>query len=269
MTKTLRLISIGRMRRINKAFINAKSPLLNIYFTAGFPELDDTVRIIKVLQDSGVDIIEIGIPYSDPIADGETIQASSAKALENGMSIPKLFNQLENIRSYVDVPIVLMGYLNPIMQYGVESFCKACQEVGIDGLIIPDLPMELFDSDYRKIFRDHGLDFIFLITPETPPERARMIDERSTGFIYMVSASSTTGKTGALTDLQLQYFQRIKAMELSNPLMVGFGISDHKTFTQSTAYAEGAIVGSAFIKQLQVDSSSAAISKFIERIKGF
>ena len=211
-------------------------------------------------------MVEIGIPYSDPLADGATIQQSSVKALQNGMSIKVLFDQLEDVRAKVRLPILLMGYLNPIMQFGLEAFCKRCEEVGIDGLIIPDMPLEMYDSEFSDLTRRCRLDFTFLVTPETSEVRVREIDRRSTGFIYMVSSSSTTGSTGSLSNEQLEYFRRIENMRLNNKRMIGFGISDNCTFQQAVRYADGAIVGSAFIKQLEKDDSSGAIEKFVEKI---
>lgn len=255
------------MNRITQAFDQATKPLLNVYFTAGYPELESTISVLKSLEAAGTDLVELGMPYSDPLADGETIQQSSSVALANGMSIEKLFEQLAGARREISIPIILMGYLNPIMQFGAELFCEKCKEVGVDGLIIPDLPMELFDDEFQPIFDKHGLDFVFLITPETPEVRIREIDKRSTGFIYMVSSSSTTGGTGGLTTAQLDYFKRIKEMKLQNRRMIGFGISDQKSFDQATEFAEGAIVGSAFIKQLGTDASSEAIKTFIQNIR--
>ncbi|MEQ9229214.1 MAG: tryptophan synthase subunit alpha [Cyclobacteriaceae bacterium] len=255
------------MTRITQAFDQATKPLLNVYFTAGYPELESTISVLKSLEAAGTDLVELGMPYSDPLADGEMIQQSSSVALANGMSIEKLFEQLAVARTEISIPIILMGYLNPIMQFGAELFCEKCKEVGVDGRIIPDLPMELFDDEFQPIFDKHGLDFVFLITPETPEARIREIDKRSTGFIYMVSSSSTTGGTGGLTAAQLDYFQRIKEMKLQNRRMIGFGISDQKSFDQATEFAEGAIVGSAFIKQLGTDASSEAIKTFIQNIR--
>ncbi len=255
------------MNRIKQAFDHATKPLLNVYFTAGYPELESTIPVLKSLESAGTDLVELGMPYSDPLADGETIQQSSSVALANGMSIEKLFEQLSDARKEISIPIILMGYLNPIMQFGAERFCEKCKEVGVDGLIIPDMPQELFDDEFQSIFEKNGLDFVFLITPETPEVRIREIDNRSTGFIYMVSSSSTTGGTGGLTDAQLDYFKRIKEMKLKNRRMIGFGISDQKSFEQATAFAEGAIVGSAFIKQLAKDASREAIKNFILHIR--
>ena len=255
------------MNRIKNVFNEATDSLLNIYFTAGYPEPDSTIAVIKALQSAGADLIELGIPYSDPLADGLTIQESSSLALANGMCIERLFEQLGDFRSEVWLPVLLMGYLNPIMQYGVNNFCAKCTEVGIDGLIIPDLPLEMYEDQYQKLFETYGLDFVFLIAPETSEERIRKIDEHTTGFIYMVSSSSTTGKTQELSESQIEYFKRIRDMNLKNPRLIGFGISDKKSFDKVTEYADGAIVGSAFIKQLARDSSHDAILNFIKKIK--
>jgi len=255
------------MTRIKQAFDQADHPLLSVYFTAGFPERGSTISVLKALEGAGVDLVEIGMPYSDPLADGPTIQQSSLKALENGMSIEVLFEQLEDVRKEVQLPIILMGYLNPILQFGMEAFCQRCAEVGIDGLIIPDLPIELFDSEFSVLAKQYNLDFICLITPETKKDRIREVDQRSTGFIYMVSSSSTTGSTGELSEEQLNYFKRIERMKLSNQRMIGFGISDHRTFQQAINHADGAIVGSAFIKQLEKDSSHVGITNFIQKIR--
>ncbi|OZV69382.1 tryptophan synthase subunit alpha [Winogradskyella aurantia] len=237
------------MNRINQKLEEDKK-LLSIYFTAGYPNIDDTVSIIHNLENSGVDMIEIGLPFSDPLADGPTIQDSSTKALRNGMTSEVLFQQLKDIRSSVSIPLIIMGYFNPILQYGVEAFCKKCQDVGIDGLIIPDLPVDVYHLKYKSIFDSYGLINVFLITPQTSEERIRYIDSVSNGFIYMVSSASTTGATSGFGDVQTNYFKRIEDMHLKNPQIVGFGISNHDTFKQATQYAKGAIIGSAFIKYL-------------------
>jgi len=251
------------MNRIKLAFEAAKHPLLNIYFTAGYPKLNSTREVLGALHRAGSDMVEIGMPYSDPLADGTTIQESSAVALANGMTIDTLFEQLEGMRLELDIPVILMGYINPVMQYGVEKFIAQCSHVGIDGLILPDVPMELFDEEYAPLLHKYDLNFIFLITPETDELRIRQIDQRSTGFIYMVSSSATTGSTAGLSDVQKDYFERIKKMNLKNRCMIGFGIHDKHTFAQATAYADGAIVGSAFIKQLAQDASEEAIDRFV------
>ena len=252
------------MNRIDSALAKNKK-LISIYFTAGFPELDDTVPIIKALEKSGVDMIEIGMPFSDPLADGPTIQDSSTQALKNGMHTQKLFDQIKSIRNEVTIPLIIMGYFNPIFQYGVEAFCKSCKDVGIDGLIIPDLPVDVYHKNYKSIFESYGLKNIFLITPQTPESRVRYIDEVSDGFIYMVSSASTTGAKSEFGDIQENYFKRINDLKLKNPQIVGFGISNYDTFNAATTYAKGAIIGSAFIKYLKTNGTQN-IDKFIETI---
>lgn len=237
------------MNRINKKLKENKK-LLSIYFSAGYPSLNDTVTIIEALEKNGVDMIEIGLPFSDPLADGPTIQASSTQALKNGMTTQVLFNQLKDIRQTVSIPLIVMGYFNPMLQYGVEAFCKKCQEIGIDGLIIPDLPVDVYNEQYKTTFEKYGLINVFLITPQTSVERINFIDSISNGFIYMVSSASVTGSQSGFGDEQTAYFKRIASMNLKNPQVIGFGISDHETFTQATQYAKGAIIGSAFIKHL-------------------
>lgn len=252
------------MNRIDSALAKNKK-LISIYFTAGFPDLDDTVPIIKALEKSGVDMIEIGMPFSDPLADGPTIQDSSTQALKNGMHTQKLFDQIKSIRNEVTIPLIIMGYFNPIFQYGVEAFCKSCKDVGIDGLIIPDLPVDVYHKNYKSIFESYGLKNIFLITPQTPESRVRYIDEVSDGFIYMVSSASTTGAKSEFGDIQENYFKRINDLKLKNPQIVGFGISNYDTFNAATTYAKGAIIGSAFIKYLKTNGTQN-IDKFIETI---
>jgi len=240
--------------------------LLSIYFTAGYPSLNDTATIIKQLEDSGVDMIEIGLPFSDPLADGPTIQESSTAALKNGMTTQKLFEQLEGIRETVNIPLIIMGYFNPMMQYGVEAFCEKCKELGIDGLIIPDLPVAEYDEHYRIIFEKYGLKNIFLITPQTSEERIRFIDSVSDGFIYMVSSASVTGSTSGFGNTQEDYFTRIGAMNLKNPQVVGFGINNAETFNQATSKAKGAIIGSAFIKMITKEGIDG-INPFLRGIR--
>jgi tryptophan synthase alpha chain len=253
------------VNRINQKLKEDKK-LLSIYFTAGYPSLDDTVSIIQNLEKSGVDMIEIGLPFSDPLADGPTIQASSTKALHNGMTSELLFNQLKGIRESVSIPLIIMGYFNPMLQYGVEAFCKKCQEIGIDGLIIPDLPVDVYNDQYKVTFEKYGLINVFLITPQTSVERISFIDSISNGFIYMVSSASVTGNSSGFGDVQTDYFKRIAEMDLKNPQIVGFGISDHETFSQATKFAKGAIIGSAFIKHLTKEGVHT-ISDFISSIK--
>ena len=253
------------MNRINIKLAEPKK-LLSIYFTAGYPELHDTVKIIEALEEHGVDMIEIGLPFSDPLADGPTIQQSSTTALKNGMTTELLFEQLKGIRKRVSIPLIIMGYFNPILQFGVERFCKKCQEIGIDGLILPDLPLAEYQKAYAKIFASYGLINIFLITPQTSEARIREIDDASTGFIYMVSSASTTGAKQGFEKEQQEYFERIDSLELSNPQIVGFGISNAETFNQATTFAKGAIIGSAFIKELK-KTGAKGIEDFIKRIR--
>ena len=252
------------MNRI-QAKLKEDKKLLSIYFSAGFPEVNDTVEIIKRLEKSGVDMIEIGLPFSDPLADGPTIQASSTKALKNGMHTALLFKQLKDIRKEVSVPLILMGYFNPMLQYGVEAFCKKCHEVGIDGFIIPDLPAQVYDEEYKAIFDRYGLLNIFLITPQTSNDRIQYMDSISEGFIYMVSSASTTGAQSGFGHTQEDYFKRIADLNLKNPQIVGFGISNKQTFTQATTHAKGAIIGSAFIKYIDAQGITK-IHEFVGNI---
>ena len=252
-------------RIITKLKENKK--LLSIYFSAGYPNLNDTVQIIQDLEKSGVDMIEIGLPFSDPLADGPIIQESSTQALLNGMTTKLLFEQLSNIRESVKIPLIIMGYFNPVLQFGVEAFCKKCQEIGIDGIILPDLPVDIYDQHYKEIFEKHGLINVFLITPQTSEQRINYIDSVSNGFIYMVSSASVTGGSSSeFGDSQQNYFERISKMNLKNPQVVGFGINNKATFDQATIHAKGAIIGSAFIKSL-TENGVSSIGKFIETIK--
>ena len=253
------------MNRINQIF-KRKENLLSIYFTAGFPRIDDTVKIIKELDKSQVDIIEIGLPFSDPLADGPTIQKSSEKALSNGMTTNLLFDQLKDLRKISDIPVVIMGYFNPILQYGIEKFCSNCKDVGIDGLIIPDLPADIFKKNYKIIFEKYKLNMMFLITPQTSNERIKLIDDLSKGFIYMVSSYSVTGAKDSFDKYQVEYFERIKKMNLSNPLLIGFGISNKKTFQSACQNSNGAIIGSAYIKYIENHGVSKT-RDFIKLIK--
>jgi len=255
------------MNRINKLFQEKKERLLSVYFTAGYPNLEDTVPIIQELVKNGVDLIEIGMPFSDPVADGPVIQHSSLIALQNGMSIRKLFDQLKDIRQTVNIPLILMGYINPVLQYGVEAFCKKCNEIGIDGLIIPDLPMDVYQEEFKSIFESNNLHNIFLITPQTTEERLKLIDAVSSGFIYMVSSNATTGAKASVSDFQKQYFERVNSLPLKNPRMIGFGISNAETFENACQYASGAIIGSAFVKALEgTGSLEKKVSGFINSI---
>lgn len=255
--------------RIESLFERKAERILSVYFSAGYPALDSTAKIMESLEQSGADIIEVGIPFSDPIADGPTIQESNKVALENGISLKLIFEQLADIRNRVNIPIIMMGYINPVLQYGLEDFCAKCQEVGVDGLILPDLPMQEYLDEYKTIFERHGLLNIFLITPQTSDDRINQIDANSTGFIYMVSSASTTGAKVGISDSQELYFERVKAMKLQNPALIGFGISNKETFDRACKFSSGAIIGSAFInilsgsKDLETD-----ISSFIKSVKG-
>ena len=253
------------MNRIDQKFKEDKK-LLSIYFSAGHPNLEDTVPILKKLEAAGVDMVEIGLPFSDPLADGPTIQESSTKALRNGMTTEKLFDQLENIREHISIPLILMGYFNPMMQYGFEAFCERCASIGIDGLIIPDLPVEVYHQNYKELFDQHGLYNMFLITPQTPEDRIRYIDQVSNGFIYMVSSASVTGAKNTFGAQQTDYFNRIAQMQLNTPTVVGFGISNQATYAAATNHSRGAIIGSAFIKFLEKEGIDK-IDEFIGSIR--
>lgn len=258
------------MNRLDKLFAAKKQNVLNLYCTAGYPQLDSTIEVITALQNNGADIIEIGMPYSDPLADGEVIQHSSAVALQNGMTIEILFNQLHNLRKSPSgdggIPIILMGYMNPILQFGIEKFCAAAKEVGVDGVILPDLPMYEFETMYKPLFDKNDLKFIFLVTPETSEERIKKIDALCSGFIYAVSSSSTTGKNKAIEG-QEDYFKKFQHMNLKNPVLVGFGIKDKATFTAACKYTNGAIIGTAYIKALENSSNITQTTKeFINSI---
>ena len=253
--------------RITALFERKDKNILSIYFTAGYPELNDTQIIITELEKSGADLIEIGMPFSDPVADGPVIQHSSEVALQNGMSINLLFEQLKEIRRNISIPLILMGYFNPVMQYGIENFCQKCNDIGIDGVIIPDLPLEIYEAEYKEIFEENLLSNIFLITPQTSDERIRKIDALSTGFIYMVSSSSTTGVKGAVNEEQLAYFEKIRTMNLRSKLLIGFGISDKASFEKASSYANGAIIGSAFVKALAGEGEiEVKVRTFIQKL---
>lgn len=255
------------MNRLNKLFESKKDNLLSIYFTAGYPELNTTVAIAEALEKAGVDFLEIGFPYSDPVADGPTIQNSSQKALENGMTLNRLFDELKDIRKHVSIPILLMGYVNPMVQYGVEKFCKKAAEIGVDGIIVPDLPMYEYETLYASCFKNNNLSNIFLVTPQTSEDRIRKIDGLTNSFIYLLSSSSITGKNLQVSDSIEDYYKRIKAMQLQNPAIIGFGISDNKTFNKACEYARGAIVGSAFVKLLGTENYMEKIPGFIKSIR--
>lgn len=259
------------MNRIQRLFRDKKtgSGLLSIYYTAGFPKIDDTLAIAHALEKAGVDFLEIGFPYSDPVADGPVIQYSSEQALKNGMSLKILFGQLKDLRRHLSIPVILMGYINPMLQFGVENFCESCKEVGVDGIIIPDLPLNEYEANYKQIFDEAGISVIFLITPQTADARIKEIDRLSSAFIYMVSSYATTGKHLTINEATTSYFKRVKSLNLVNPIVVGFGISDNVSFNHALKHADGAIIGSAFVKMI-TDSSDfvADIPNFIFQIKG-
>jgi len=257
------------MNNLLKTFQDKDKKVLSIYFSAGYPELEDTHRIMLALQKGGADLIEVGIPFSDPVADGPTIQESNKIALNNGITLKKILAQLNEIKEEIRIPVILMGYLNPIYQYGIENFCKDCQKSGVSGLIIPDLPVKEYQNEYKSVFEKHRLANIFLITPQTSEERIREIDKISNSFIYMVSSSSTTGAKKGLTQDQIDYFIRIQNMQLKSPLLIGFGISDHQSFTLVTTYANGAIIGSAFINVLKNSNNlEEDIVAYVRSVKG-
>ncbi len=254
------------MTRIEELFNRKQQKVLNIYCTAGFPKLNSTVEVMQALQNNGADTIELGMPYSDPLADGEVIQQSSAVALQNGMTILKLFEQLKDMRSTIHIPVILMGYMNPVIQFGFENFCSKAAEVGIDGLILPDLPMYEYESEYADIIKKYGLNLIFLVTPETKDERLRQIDRLSSGFLYAVSSSSTTGKNKDISK-QESYFRKLHDMKLKNPVLVGFGIKDKQTFEEACKYTNGAFIGTAYIKALgNGEDINTATKEFLEKI---
>jgi tryptophan synthase alpha chain len=256
--------------RIKKLFSKRNGDVLSVFYTAGFPELTSTGGIALSLQESGADIIEIGIPFSDPVADGPTIQDSNKIALENGMNVKLLLSQVKDIRKNgLTVPLILMGYLNPIMQYGVEQFVKDAAEAGVDGLILPDMPLHEYEEHYKTLFRESNLCSTFLISPTTSGERIRRIDAITDGFIYAVSASSITGAKGKFSEEQITYFSKLKEMKLKNPVLIGFGISNHETFSTAAGYADGAIVGSAFIELLKKSTDNKKdIKDFVQKLKG-
>ena len=256
------------MTRIEELFSNKQKDICNIYFTAGFPNLNDTEKIILTLEKAGADMVEIGMPYSDPLADGETIQQSGSVALENGMTLQILFEQIESVRQKSEIPLVMMGYFNQVIQYGEEAFFKKCKEVGVDGFILPDLPAAIYEADYQELMKENNLNNIFLITPQTPDERIVYLDSLSSGFVYMVADASVTGKQKDISNSQIAYFERIEKMNLTNPRLIGFGISDHQSFSAACAHASGAIIGSAFIRALEKSENiEETIYNFIGMIK--
>lgn len=256
------------MNRITNLFNTKKSGILSVYFTAGYPSLDDTTKVLKELQAKGIDLVEVGIPFSDPMADGPVIQEAATQALRNGMSLRVLFEQLEKVREEIHIPVILMGYLNPIMQFGFEAFCRRCRETGVDGMIIPDLPFADYMADYKAVAERYGLKIIMLITPETSEERIRQIDDHTDGFIYMVSSAATTGAQQSFNEQKQAYFRRINAMGLRNPRLVGFGISNKATFEAAASNSSGAIIGSKFVQLLKSEPTPAdAIDRLLEALK--
>lgn len=257
------------MNRLQTLFKTKPTNVLSIYFTAGYPKLEDTVPTLHYLQEAGVDFVEIGMPFSDPVADGPTIQHSSEVALENGMSLKILFSQLQNIRQSITMPLILMGYINPVLQYGIENFCKKCEEIGIDGIILPDMPMEIYLEEYKVYFDKHGLKNIFLVTPQSSNDRIKWVDQHSEAFIYLVSSYSTTGSTGSFGEKQLDYFQRTESLKLQNPRVIGFGISNSTNFKSACQNANGAIIGSAFVKMIgdNKDNLQQGIKSFVDSIR--
>ncbi len=254
------------MSRLKELFVSKKSKVLNVYCTAGFPELNSTVKIMQALETNGANIIELGMPYSDPLADGPVIQASGNIALANGMTIKVLFDQLKDLRKTVTIPVILMGYMNPVIQYGFEKFCSEAATVGVDGLILPDLPEHEFEIEFGAIIKKNGLDFIFLVTPETSEERLRKLDSLSTGFLYAVSSSATTGSDKDFNAVE-KYLLRLQGMNLKNPVLVGFGIKDKETFESASKYSNGAIIGTAFIKALENSKDIAlSVKQFLSSI---
>ncbi len=255
------------MNRLNQLFINKKD-ICSVYYTAGYPNANDTIPILSALQTGGADLVEIGMPFSDPLADGPTIQACSEQALENGMSIKLLFEQLRDMRYTIELPVVLMGYFNPVLKFGIEAFIAKCRDVGVDGVIIPDLPFDEYCEKYKALFDEANIANIFLITPQTADERIKLIDTNSKGFIYVVSSASVTGAKKDLQQEQITYFKRVNALNLKTPHLIGFGISNRSTFETACQYASGAIIGSAFVKLLsEKGADKQAIKLFIEGIK--
>ena len=257
------------MNRIQHTITSKGKDILNVYFTAGYPTLDSIVPIIQSLEEAGADIIELGMPYSDPLADGLTIQQSSEQALANGLNLKNLFESIADARKSCSIPIIMMGYFNQLLQYGIEDFLQLAQKNGVDGMIIPDLPMEIYKRDYQKLFAKYNMAMSFLITPMTSDDRIHLADELSDAFIYMVSQSSITGKKGDISNNQREYFERIDNMDLNSPRLIGFGIHDNETYRTACNYSHGAIIGSAFIRALKDCKNVTATTKqFVSAIRG-
>lgn len=257
------------MNRIQSSLLKSKEKVISLYVMSDFPEQGSTLALCRSAQDAGVGLLEIGMPFSDPIADGPTIQRCSEAALKNGFSIENLFNQIAQLREHITIPVLLMGYLNPVLQYGIEKFCQKAQACGIDGMILPDLPVEEYLVSYQELFRKHNLANVFLVTSRTPEDRIRFLDQHSDGFLYLVSSEATTGGNLAIDQATESYFARVAAMKLNNPCVVGFGISDHKSFSIACKYASGAIVASAFLRRLEEQGTdTSVVSKFVAEIRG-
>jgi tryptophan synthase alpha chain len=254
------------MNRLEKLFIDKPNGVLNIYFTAGFPNLNDTMPLLQAAEENGASLVEIGMPFSDPVVDGETIQKANIKSLDNGMSVALLFEQLKDMRTKVSLPVILMGDINPVFQFGIEAFCQKCEEVGVDGLILPNLPMAEYVEDFKALFEKHGLLNIFLITPQTSEARIKEIDANSSGFVYMVSSASTTGSTSGITEEMKGYFDRVNKMGLKIPRLIGFGIKDKETFNEASQYANGAIIGSAFIRAIDTEKATEGAANFLKQV---
>jgi tryptophan synthase alpha chain len=254
------------MNRLEKLFIDKPNGVLNIYFTAGFPNLNDTMPLLQAAEENGASLVEIGMPFSDPVVDGETIQKANIKSLDNGMSVALLFEQLKDMRTKVSLPVILMGDINPVFQFGIEAFCQKCEEVGVDGLILPNLPMAEYVEDFKALFEKHGLLNIFLITPQTSEARIKEIDANSSGFVYMVSSASTTGSTSGITEEMKGYFDRVNKMGLKIPRLIGFGIKDKETFNEASQYANGAIIGSAFIRAIDTEKPTEGATNFLKQV---
>ena len=252
---------------LTEHFNNKPQNNLNVYFTAGYPHLDSTITILKALDTAGADLIEIGFPYSDPLADGPTIADAGAIALKNGINIQAIFNQVESVKGQIKAPLIAMGYYNQILQFGVEKFLQNCVKVGISGMIFPDLPLEYYQEHYQSLFEKYGIANIFLITPQTSDERILKLAAASTGFLYIVSSASITGKTGDISEEQKQYFQRIKDLKLSIPTLIGFGISDKKSFDTACEYSNGGIIGSALIKAINPENIEKSVIEFIKKVR--
>jgi len=257
------------MQRLQKLFARKQKNILNIYLTAGFPKLEDTVDLVLALEQAGADLVELGMPYSDPLADGETIQLSSSTALSNGMNLELIFAQVRKIRTQSEVPIILMGYLNQLLQYGVDNFLSVCQESGVDGLIIPDLPMDIYESDYKEKFEKYQQGMSFLVTPQTSDERISRADALSSSFLYVVSSASITGGSSSISAEQVAYFRRLDALKLKAPRLIGFGIHDKETFDTACLHGQGAIIGSAFIRAVSnAENPKLSASQFVKSILG-